>query len=99
MLHTTKSFEIGNMIYLECEFRNANGELNDPANSSYTIKDGRNILVATGGLKKRKDGLMYFVWTPFSTGNYTVQFHGTIDTREVTIRKKFRVIDSSKTYA
>lgn len=95
MLHTTKTFELGNTIYFECIYRNTMGVLIDPDNPNWSIKDSKGVTQASGdtagGPFKRSNGLWYIFWTSVSAGDYILEFTGSMGTHQVGIRRPFRV--------
>ena len=94
MLHTTKTYEIGNTIYFECFYRNINGYPADPLDAVWTIKNAKGVIVATGNPNKRQDGIWYFFWTPITIGDYILTFTGSIEDNVVAVRRKFKVIET-----
>ena len=102
MLHTTKSFELGNTIYFECVYRNAMGVLTDPDNPNWQITTQRGVVVdnaeTSGGPFKRSDGLWYIFWTSDQIGDYILEFTGEIGSHSVKIRRPFKVQKSAAIY-
>jgi len=94
MLDITKKFELGNTVYFECLYRNLDGAPADPANPAWIIKNVKGQTVASGSPNKREDGVWYFLWEPSATGDYLLEFSGTIEDNKVMIRKKFKVIQT-----
>jgi len=102
MLHTTKSFELGNTIYFECIYQNTMGILTDPDNPDWQITTGRGVVVANGtsegGPFKRSDGLWYIFWTSDQVGDYTLEFTGEMGGHAVKIRRPFKVQKAAAIY-
>ena len=94
MLHTTKTYEIGNTIYFECFYRNINGYPADPLDATWTIKNSKGATVASGNPLKKSNGFWYCFWTPDTVGDYILIFAGTIEASAVLIRKKLKVIET-----
>jgi len=94
MLHTTRTFELGNTIYFECLYRNINGYPSDPQDPTWTIKNIKGTTVNSGAPLKRKDGVWYCFWTPATVGDYILIFSGTIEENPVTVRKPFKIIET-----
>jgi len=94
MIHTTKTYEIGNTVYFECFYRNMNGFPADPDDATWTIKNGKGVIVASGSPNKRSSGHWYCFWAPATVGDYILIFGGTIEDNAVTIRKKLKVIET-----
>ncbi len=92
---TTKKFELGNTVYFECVYQGADGSLSDPTLPTWKIINTKGTTVDSGSPNKRKDGIWYFFWTPTTTGDYILEFAGTIDDSAVLIRKKFKVIQTN----
>ena len=95
MLHTTKTFELGNTIYFECVYRNTMGVLIDPDNPNWQITNSKGVVQASGdtegGPYKRSDGLWYIFWTSSTVGDYILEFTGSMGGHAVKIRRPFRV--------
>ena len=89
---TIKKFEVDNTVYFECVYRSADGALYDPVNPTWKITNTKGATTASGSPSKREDGIWYFLWTPVNTGDYLLEFAGTIDENPVIIRRKFKVI-------
>ena len=94
MLHTTKTYEIGNIVYFECFYRNMNGFPADPLDATWTIKNGKGVTVASGSPNKRQLGYWYCFWTPATVGDYILIFSGTIEDNPVTIRRRLKIIET-----
>ena len=74
MLHTTKTFELGNTIYFECLYRNINGYPADPSDSSWDIESIKGVSVDSGSPRKRDLGIWYCFYTPETVGDYVLIF-------------------------
>ena len=102
MLHTTKTFELGNSIYFECVYRTPMGILADPGNPAWKITTKRGVVVASdateGGPYERSTGLWYIIWLSEDIGDYVLEFSGSINGNPVKIRRPFKVIKTAATY-
>lgn len=101
MLHTTKTYELGNTIYFEVVYRNISGVLIDPTSPGWRITNTRGTLIASdasGGPYKRSTGLWYIFWTSTDVGDYILEFSGTINGEAVKIRRPFKVTKTSVIY-
>ena len=102
MLHTTKSFELGNTIYFECVYRNTMGVLTDPDNPDWQITTRRGAVVANGttesGPFKRSAGLWYIFWTSDQVGDYILEFTGEMGSHSVKVRRPFKVQKTAAIY-
>lgn len=102
MLHTTKTFELGNTVYFECVYQNTMGVLTDPDNPDWTITTRRGVVVASGssegGPYKRSTGLWYIFWTSEDVGEYILEFTGTLGDNPVKVRRPFKVIKTAAIY-
>lgn len=94
----TKTFEKGNTIYFECEYRDFNGALVEPGSPAGKIIDSQGN-EDVGSLHKKEDGIYYFYWTPSTSDSYLVEFSGTIgdDNLPGKAREKFIVKETSIT--
>jgi hypothetical protein len=93
MLETTKTFEKDNTIYFEVSYRKATGVLTDPVTPTYIIKDSIGASITNGTPTKKSTGKWFFYYTPTSTGDFTVEFTGTIENYATFIKRKFKVVD------
>ena len=98
MLQITPTFERGNTIYFELSYRNISGVLADPSNPAYTIKTSRGVESDSGGPTKRSDGLWYVFWESSATGDYVLDYTGSIGGYATKQRILFKVVDTSTIY-
>lgn len=98
MLQITPTFEMDNTVYFETSYRNISGVLTDPSNPAYTIKTSRGVEVDSGGPTKRSDGLWYIFWTSSASGDYVLDFTGTIGGYAQKQRVLFKVVNTSTIY-
>ncbi len=102
MLQITPTYELGNTIYFEGVYRNISGVLTDPTNPGWTIKTGRGVTSDSsddsGGPTKRSTGIWYIFWTSSETGDYVLDFTGSIGSYAMKKRILFKVVDTSRIY-
>jgi len=98
MLQITPIFEMGNTIYFELDYRNISGVLTDPTSPTYTIKTSRGVSSDSGGPTKRSDGIWYIFWTSSASGDYVLDYAGSIGGYAMKKRILFKVVDTSTIY-
>jgi|GEM_PF-2253989 hypothetical protein len=98
MQHTTKTLQKGNTVYLECIFRNMNGEATDPYPiPTYSITKESGDEAASGSLQKRKEGYFGTYFTPTEIGEYEITYSGEVDEKVVQLKSNFKVVNTAKT--
>lgn len=87
-----RKFEQGNSIYLEAYYQGIDSTVADPSSPAYTVYDIKGNAVKSGTPSKETTGHYFFYWVPSSTGEYIVEFTGTIDTHAVKMREKIKIV-------
>ena len=96
MIHTTKTIQKGNTVYLECIFRDLNGTPTDTDSApAYSILTESGSSAASGYLVKRKVGYYGTYYTPGAIGEYQIAYTGTVDGKVVVLKSNFKVVTTA----
>lgn len=82
MADVVSTYELGQLVTLSVEFRNAAGTLVDPTSVKFRLQKPDNSIVelvypTDGALQKTSTGKYFTDYTPATAGAYTYRFIGT----------------------